>query len=444
MKLPALPGFNPEAFNKYLKNTSWLMMARVGTLIIKMFTGIAIANYLGSTGNGILAYPMAIITFFMAASALGLDAYITREILQKPKDKNILLGSAFAMRLFAGIISLPLIYLTYFLIQQFAENKPEAPFQYILIVSFVCVLQAITIIDSYFQSQVQGKKIMLVQVVANLLSAVLKIVLILSGASLGAFIWALLIDSIFLAVGYTFMYQRSGESILKWQYNFKVATTLLKHAWPLAFSAILVTLYMKIDQVMIDAYLNSSSLGIYSAVVSLSESWYFIPVATVSALFPAIMNARKEDSDRYQKRLQNLYDLMSALSITIAILITFTSGLVFDILYKPEYAYGAEVLAIHIWAGVFVFLGSASGQYLIAEGYLKISLLRTAFGAIVNIALNIWWIPLYGIKGAAYGSLVAYACATFLIIFIPKTRKQGFMMIKSIFQINLIQKLLKR
>lgn len=420
------------------------MMARVGTLIIKMFTGIAIANYLGSSGNGILAYPMAIITFFMAASALGLDAYIIREILQKPQDKNVLLGSAFFMRLFTGIFSLPLIYLTYFFIQHFAESKPEAPLQYIIIVSFVCILQAITIIDSYFQSQVQGKKIMVVQVIANLLSALLKILLIVSGASLEAFIWALLIDSVFLAVGYTFMYQKSGESIFNWNFDLQVASKLFKHAWPLAFSAILVTLYMKIDQVMIDAYLNSSSLGVYTAVVSLSESWYFIPVATVSALFPAIMNARKQDYKRYQKRLQNLYDLMSILSISIAILITFTSEYIFNILYKPEYGYGAQILAIHIWAGVFVFLGSASGQYLIAEGYLKISLLRTAFGAVVNIFLNIWWIPLYGIKGAAYGSLVAYACATFFIILIPKTRKQGFMMVKSIFQITLIQKLIKR
>ncbi len=444
MKFPALPGFDPEAFNKYFKNTGWLMMARVGTLIIKMLTGIAVANYLGSTGNGILAYPMAIITFFLAASALGLDAYIAREILQRPQDKNVLLGSAFRMRVFAGLMALPLIYFSYFLIQQFAENKPETPFHYIIIVSFVCVLQAVTIIDSYFQSQTQGKKIMIVQVVANVLSASIKLFLIISSASLSAFIWALLADSVFIAIGYTTMYQRAGESIFNWKYDSKVAKNLVKQAWPLAFSAILVTLYMKIDQVMIDAYMDSSALGVYSTVVSLSESWYFIPVATVAALFPAIMNAKKGDPERYQKRMQNLYDLMSFLSIGIAIVISFASPFLFQILYKPEYAHGAEILAIHIWAGVFVFLGSASGQYLIAEGYLKLSLARTGIGALINIILNLWWIPLYGIKGAAYGSLVAYFCATFFILFIPKTRKQGIMMLASIFQINLLQKLLKR
>src|SRR5690606_3024497 len=113
------------------------------------------------------------------------------------------------------------------------------------------------------------------------------------------------------------------------------------------------------------------------------------------------------------------------------------------ILYSDDYIGGAEILAIHIWAGIFVFLGTASGQYLIAEGYTKLALTRTAAGALVNIVLNLWWIPVFGIKGAAWASLIAYAVATFYIILIPKTRKQGIMMLKSIFRINLIRKLIK-
>jgi O-antigen/teichoic acid export membrane protein len=443
MKLPTLPGFDPQAFEKYFKNTGWLMMARVGTLIIKMLTGIAVANYLGTAGNGILNYPMALITFFMAASALGLDAFVTRELLQRPQSKNVLLGTAFALRLSAGFIVIPLIYLTYFLITGISNTISNIPFNFIAIVSFVCVIQSVNIIDSYFQSQVQGRKIMIVQVIANTISALTKILLIFLAAPIAYFIWALLADAAFLAIGYLWMYNKNKESVFHWTFDSKIAKYLLKMAWPLAFSAILVTLYMKIDQIMINSYLGSSSLGIYSTVVSLSESWYFIPVATVSALFPAIMNARKDDGQRYQNRLQNLYDLMSFISVGIAIIMTFASPLVYKILYKAEYAAGAEVLAIHVWAGIFVFLGTASGQYLIAEGYTKLSLLRTAVGAFVNIILNIWWIPIFGIKGAAWASLIAYAVATFYIILIPKTRAQGFMMLKSIFQINLIRKLIK-
>lgn len=419
------------------------MLARIGSLLIKMFTGIAVANYLGSEQNGMLNFPMAIITFFMAASALGLDSYVTRELLHRPQAKNTLLGTAFGMRLLAGILMLPLIYFSYFLVTTFSSPNLGIPFEFIVIVSFVCVIQSINIIDSYFQSQVQGKKIMTVQIIANLISAILKVGLILIQAPLIYFVCMLLGDALFLAAGYILMYPKSTESIFKWHFDKTVAVDLFKKAWPLAFSAILVSLYMKIDQVMISSYLGNGALGIYSTVVNLSESWYFIPVATVSALFPAIMNARKDDPKRYINRLQNLYDLMSFVSLAIALVITFAAPWIYQLLYSADYidGGGAEVLSIHIWAGVFVFLGSASGQYLIAEGYTKLALIRTAAGAIVNIILNIWWIPLYGIKGAAWASLIAYGVSTFYILLVPKTRQQGIMMFKSIFQISLFKKI---
>src|SRR5690606_25623499 len=147
-----------------------------------------------------------------------------------------------------------------------------------------------------------------------------------------------------------------------------------------------------------------------------------------------IMNAKRDDQKRYQIRLQNLYDLMSFLSIGIAVIITFASPVLYRILYTEEYYEGAQILSIHVWAGVFVFLGSASGQYLIAEGYTKLALTRTAVGALINIILNIMWIPVFGIKGAAWATLIAYAVSTFYILLIPRTRTQGTMMLKSLIQ----------
>ena len=71
-------------------------------------------------------------------------------------------------------------------------------------------------------------------------------------------------------------------------------------------------------------------------------------------------------------------------------------------------------------------------------------MLRTAVGAVINIVLNIIFIPKYGIMGAASATLIAYFAATFFILLIPKTTQQGMMMLKSLFLITLIQKIIKR
>jgi O-antigen/teichoic acid export membrane protein len=445
MRIPGIPGFDQEAFEKYFKNTGWLMSARVGSLAIKfLINTFALSSYLGSRQFGILNYPTALMAFFLAIAALGLDGFVTRELLNDPDKKDTLLGTSFWMRLIAGFAVIPLVYIAYLVANHI---KPlETPWYYVFIVAFTAVIQSVNIIDSFFQSKVQAKKIMYINVSGNIISAIVKLLFILLKLPLIWFVYSLVFDALLISAGYILTYLNSGNRIAKWKFDSSVAGYLIKHSWPLAFSAILVSLYMKIDQVMIPIYLKTSELGIYSTVANLSESWYFIPVAIVTSVFPAIVHARNTDTVRYKKRLQNMYDLMVIISMSIAIFMTFASKFIYHIAYAkhPEFWSGAPVLAVHVWAGIFVFLGSASGQYLIAEGYTKMSMLRTGVGAIVNIVLNIFLLPAYGILGAAYATLAAYGVATFFIILIPKTREQGLLMLRSLFLISLFQKLVKK
>ena len=421
------------------------MAARVGSLAIKFIVNtFALSSYLGTKQFGILNYPTALVAFFLAIAALGLDGFVTRELLNEPEKKDTLLGTSFWMRLIAGFAVIPLVLVAYKIANHL--NPLDTPLYYVFIVAFTASIQSVNIIDSFFQAKVQAKKIMYINVSGNIISAIVKLIFILLKLPLIWFVYSLVFDAALIALGYIISYQNSGNSIYKWKFNSSVAGFLIKHSWPLAFSAILVSLYMKIDQVMIPIYLKTSQLGIYSTVANLSESWYFIPVAIVTSVFPAIMHARNTDPIRYKKRLQNMYDLMVVISMSIAIFMTFASKFIYHIAYSkhPEFWTGAPVLAVHVWAGVFVFLGSASGQYLIAEGYTKMSMLRTGVGAVVNIVLNIFWLPKYGILGAAYATLAAYGIATFFIVFIPKTREQGLLMFKSLFLISLAQKIIKK
>lgn len=443
--LPTLPGFDPNAFRKYLYNTGWLIIARMGSLFLKMLiTAVALPNYLGAAQNGILNYPIVLVSFFVAVAALGMDSFVTRQLLQEPARKNKILGTAFRLRLLAGLAVLPLIALTYQLIDILAAEAPAAPLEYVGIVSLICVFQSVNIIDNYFQARTEGKYIMYVQIGANLVSAGLKLALIFLGASLSWFVWMLALDVLLLSAGYVLVYRRQGGRLRDWRYDSPTAGQLLRNSWPLAFSAFFVSLYMKIDQLMIDAYLGKEALGIYTPVVNLSEAWYFLPMAIVASVFPAIMHARRDNPLRYRKRMQHLYELMVVLGLGVAVLMTFAAPWIYDWFYKPEFHAGAEILTIHIWAGIFISLNLANGQFLLAEGYTRLLLVRSLLGALINIALNAWWIPTYGMIGAAYSTVVAYGCSAFFVIFVPKTREQGWTMLRSLTLVPLVSRLLKR
>lgn len=442
MKLPFLKGFDEEALNKYLKNTGWLMLGRVGSMVIKMLTSIQVANFLLPDRNGLLNTSISYIYLFAALASLGLDSFIVKELHQYPKNRDTILGTSFLLKTIAGLLCLPLIYLAW----QFFPLS-DTPYLFILILSFTGIFQSLSIIDSYFQSEVKSKYIMQVQIAGNIVSALVKLSLIyFFKAELIYFICAYVFDILLLSIGYLIVYQKQKLSFFKWNFDKKLAKKLLNLSWPLIISGIMVSVYMRIDLIMLREILGdagASASGSYATVVMFSEALNFVPVVIVSSLFPAILNARRDDAERYKKRLQNLFDLMVWLSLAFAIFISLASPLIYKF-FKPEFASAAPVLAVHVWGSLFVFLGVASSQFLITEGYNKLTFTRTGVGAIINIALNFLLIPTMGMMGTAIATVIAYFSATFLILFIPKTRPQGIMMLKSLFLVSAFQKIFKR
>jgi len=441
MKLPAIKGFDEEAFNKYLKNTGLLMLGRVGSLVIKMAVSIMVANYLLTFNNGILTSAIAYTYLFASIAGLGLDQFIVKELHQFPNNRDAILGTAFFLKVIAGLACLPVIFLAWTI-----RPLADIPYHAILILSFTGLFQSLTVIDSYFQSEVQSKYIMQVQIIGNIISALIKLFLIVISADLIYFVCSFLFDTMLLSIGYFFVYQRKGRNAFQWNFSKELAIKLLRFSWPLIISGIMVSVYMKIDQLMLKEILGkrgTAESGAYATAVSLSEALNFVPVAIVSSLFPAILNARRDSPERYQKRLQNLYDLMAWLSLSFAIFVTFAAPYIYK-LFNPEFAYAAPALAMHVWGSIFVFLGVASGQYLIAEGFSQLTFIRTGFGAAVNIVLNLILIPDMGMIGAAIATVIAYFCSTFFILLFKKTRRQGIMMLKSLFLVTAFQKIFNK
>ena len=242
-----------------------------------------------------------------------------------------------------------------------------------------------------------------------------------------------LFDSFVLAIGFLYFYLHNNLSLKKWVFDRNIAKSLLKDSWPLILSGLAIMVYMRIDQVMINAMLNDEAVGQYAAAVKLSEIWYFIPMVIASSLFPAIINAKKQSEELYYARLQKLYDLMVWLAIAIALPMTFMSNWIVNLLYGNAYNQSGSVLMIYIWAGVFVFLGVASGKWFLNENLQLLSFFRTFYGMIINIILNIFLIPKYGIKGAAFTTLISYFIAGLLFDFINnKTQKVFFMKLNTI------------
>ena len=426
--------FKSETFKKYFKNTSWLFAEKILRILIAFVVTIFIVRYLGPKDFGLLSYVISFYGLFSAISILGLESISVRELVKYPERRDSILGSVFLLRLVGGIVTIILIALTLFI-----SGEPTDISILILIISTSAIFQSLSVIDYYFRAEVKAKYSVYVMTASVLFISSIKILLIILEAPLIYFAIVFSVEFFVAATGFLLAYKRNKLKMIKWKFHKKTAVNLLKDSWPLILSGLVVSVYMKIDQVMIRTMLDSKELGYYAAAVRLSEAWYFIPVALTNAIFPAVINAKKASNEFYINRIQKLYDILAWMAISIAVPVSIFSKDIINVIFGAEFQSAAPVLTIYIWAGVAVFLGVASSQYLITENYTKLSFSRNFVGMIFNVALNFILIPKYGIVGAAYATLISYSLAVFSIILFPKTRKQFFMMMKSILLITLIQ-----
>lgn len=411
--------------------------------LLSLLASFVITRYLGPDLFGNLSFALALVTITGAVGALGLDSFIIRAIIHEPAKRDEILGTAIWLRLVVNFLLIPVTLGIYLLYQHFSKNPGETLTLLVALLTLTSLFKSFNVIDSYFQSQVESKYVVQVQNICLVISAVIKVLVVSYGLPLIYIVMAYVFDAFILAVGLVLIYKNKGLSIFNWTFNKARAIELLHQSFPLILSAVMVSVYMKIDALMLKQ-VSSRAVGVYSAAASLSEAWFFIPTAIITSVFPAIINARKTDLLRYEKRLGNLYDLLVYISLPVAVFISFFANFIIHIIFADKFEGAGAMLSIHIWSGLFVFLGVASSQYLLAEGYTKISFYRTATGAVTNILLNMWLIPKYAGVGASIATLIACMVSTFYLLLIPKTRKQGIMMLKSLFLVSAFQKILKR
>ena len=429
----ALPGFR-----KYFANTSWLLGERILRMGVSLFVGIYVARFLGPEKFGLLSYALGFVMLFVTIASFGLNEILVRELLQEKTQIKELLSTAFFIRVF-GFLMMGCIII--FALQ--FTNDDKYTHMMITIITLSIFFQSFNVIDCYFQSQVQSKYVVIVQFIQLLITSLIKIFLIINKATLIWFAIVFLIDQALLAILLLSIFRWKKEWFSVFSVRWELVTQLFTNAWPLIFSGMMVSIYMKIDLIMIKEMLDTKAVGIYAAAVKLCEVLYFLPVVVMSSLFPAIVEARKKDLIVYRKQVYRIYEIMIGATAIVAIITTFLADWIVYILYGSIYQEAATILQIYIWAFVFVSLGVVSSKYLVAENLQIYAMYRSILGAIINITLNWYLIPIYGIKGAAFATLITQIFVAYLFLFCFRSTRYNFWTVTSALTFGLYKKKLQ-
>ena len=391
---------NHEGFMKYFKNTSWLFGERILKMFVSFFVIIALTRYLGPENFGLLSYSQSFVGIFVAFATLGIDVILVREITKYKENIDSLLGTAFFLKLFSSLVAILMI----FIINSFIGDKEAVLLTNII--AFILLFQPINTIDTFFQANVISKYSALVNSITFVISSVLKLLLIYFGVDLIYFAYALVLDSIFIALGYIYIYTLQKKSLFTLKFDKEIAIYFLKNGWPLMLVALAAFIYTRTDQVMLKYFLGNEAVGNYAAAAKVGELFYFVPLLITQSLFPKIIETKEKNKKEYFVLLEQLYKLLVWSVIPIAIGLFIFSDLIVSILYGDKYIYASSVLSILSIAIVFNAIGTVTTKVLYAEHYERKYLYRSILGVFVNIVLNFYFIHIYGVNGAAIATLI--------------------------------------
>lgn len=245
-------------------------------------------------------------------------------------------------------------------------------------------------------------------IISGVIINILQMLVITLGKGVIYLAFVFLLEPILYALAMIYFRTKIYGTLRNLRFNKQIAISILKDSFPLIFSIAFVSIYARIDQVMIKNMLDTTSAGLYDAAVRISEVWYFIPTIILGALVPAIINAKKSSDELYYKRLQKLFiTLVSISGLTALFTIVFSRQLIL-VIFGSGFIAALPVLRIYVMSNIGSTLTLLTQQLLIVEGLTKLVSWTTFLGMAVNVIINIIFIPRYGMIAAAYATLISY------------------------------------
>ena len=160
--------------------------------------------------------------------------------------------------------------------------------------------------------------------------------------------------------------------------------------------------------IFLAVYETSKDVGIYKASVGIASLLYFIGISFSFLSFPSLTKLYVSQKIEEMKSciLKN-YKISLLLVQPFFFIMLFYSSKIIDILFGREYLSGYMVLCIVSLGVAFNVSVGSTGTLLQSMGQSKSVLLADVSGVLINILLNVWLIPTFGIVGAAIATSIS-------------------------------------
>ena len=404
---------------KIIKNSVWIIGCRVVQALLGFIVSMLTARFLGPSKFGLINYAASLVAFVTPIMKLGLDAIIVQEFVHNPKDSGKILGTGLRMNIVSALLCMVGVVSFSFI----ADAGDVDTLIICALYSLTLLAQAIEMIMYWFHAKLLSRYVSVVSLIAYTIVSAYKIFLLATEQSVYWFSISYAIDYLIIGIILRVLYHRLSEQ--KLEYSPEIMKRLFSKGKYYVISGLMTVIYAQTDRIMLKMMVDESAVGYYSAGVTCASVATFVFTAIITSMQPAIYEGKKNSHELFETRIKQLYSIIVYMAIIESVFLSVFSSIIVRILYGSQYEPTIGVLRIIAWYTAFSYYGGAKDIWILAENKQKYLVWLNGGGALANILLNSVLIPVWGINGAAFASLITQIITNIFMGFIIKELRRN-------------------
>ena len=388
-----------EFFKNILKSGINYFYINLADRIVAFFSFILLARIFDSQLYGKISTVFAVSTILVTILDFGLPVYTQRES-SKTEDLSDILANVFSVKapfLILYIFILPLISWVFL---------KAIPCGIVIIIGVIILLQSISNLLSYAYFGKDNSKLVLR---ANIVSKVLFLIVITTSyfflRNIYFFLSGYIIAYVYTLLVFTINIKHYKVEIRKLILNFKKLKFTLAIIIPIGLSSVFNLIYDKIDIVILSAYLDYNKVAQYSVAYTIYRLSGIIFSIILYPAFNQFSRLAENFAENLRLLLKYLVTIISVSLIIILIYIFIISPLI-PVVFGIDYLEASKIIIPLSFAVILWAMNAITGVYLNGLGRFKNVMIATLSGMIFNITINIILIPIIGVMGAVYTTII--------------------------------------
>lgn len=402
-------GFTENTLITFFSN--WILFA------LSLGASIIIARSLGPEGKGIYTIAFLVPTLLITFTDIGIGPASIFHIGRKKYSPKKVFGADI---IFSGFLSIVCILIGLVLIFFWGSQIfPGVARGYLLLSLLVIPFRFFSgFITDILLATHKIKKYNLVAMIQNFVFLA-SVVITMIAIHLNV-LWVLLLQifSIFISCIFLFYWTFKETNGINFKPGKKIFKDFILYGLPIYLISISWFLHLRIDTLLVNKFLLPAAVGVYSIAVGLAEKISSVAQSAGTILFPKICSEIDEKKDFIKHFTPLACRNIIFITILMSVFLFFIAPWLVVFLYSAKFA--GAILPLRI---LLIGMISVAGSKIIASDLsgrrvLKPRVIIGFISVLINILLNLFLIPHFGIKGAAFATSISYTILFLLTILV--------------------------